>query len=54
MFSDLVQFTRISDSFLDFSGTAPHSDYEIILRNLRYQYRGEEFESILPAKFDHL
>ena len=48
--SDLVQFTRISDSFLDFNGTAPHSDYEIILRNLRYQYRGEEFESILPAK----
>ena len=48
--SALVQFTRISDFSLSFSGTAPRSDYEDILRNLRYQYRGEEFESILPTK----
>ena len=41
---------RQSNASLVFTGEAPRSNYETILRNLRYRYTGDEFEDLV-SKF---
>ncbi len=41
-----IDFERLSNVSLVFTGEAASTDYDIILRNLFYQYTGDEFESL--------
>ena len=46
----LLQFTTIQETSFSFSGSAPRSDYETVLRSIRYQYSGDEFDFIFPPR----
>ena len=48
--SPSIVFDQTSDSSLSFTGSAPHSDYEAILRNIQYQFTGDEFASLFPPR----
>lgn len=49
-----ISVSRQSNSSILFSGLAPRSDYDIIIRGLMYQFVGEEFDAIFPPKFVYL
>ena len=45
-----VMFEQTTPYSLSFTGSAPPSAYETVIRNIVYQYTGNEFESLLPNK----
>ena len=48
--SPSILFDQISDSRLSFNGSSTHSDYEAVLRNIQYQFRGDEFVTLFPPR----
>lgn len=48
---DSITFERLSNVSLMFTGEAASTNYDVILRNLFYQYTGDEFESLSPPKY---
>ena len=48
--SPSVTIVPTSDSSLSVTGSAPLSAYETVLRNIQYQYTGDEFASLFPPR----
>ena len=49
--SSLISFERQADAVLIFEGTESRSEYEFILRNVLYQFTGDEFDFVFPPRF---
>ena len=49
-----IAVNRVSYSSVVFSGQAPPSSYEAVIRALAYQFIGEEFDTIFPPRFVYL
>ena len=49
--SSMISFERREDATLIFEGAESRSEYEVILRNVLYQFTGEEFDFVFPPRF---
>ena len=49
-----ITMNQISNTSVFFRGASSAEDYTTILRGLRYQYTGEEFDSVFPPRYVYM